>query len=244
MGLEVVLLSSTQVFGAAPLAYARDLLAEHLAGCRTLHFAPFAMADHDAYTARIAGLLAPFGVQTIGLHTLAARAAVEQAEAVFVGGGNTFRLLQALQRLDLLEPIGRRVLAGQLRYLGSSAGTNVACPSLRTTNDMPIVMPSSFEALGLVPFQINPHYLDPDPASTHMGETREQRIEQFLEANDVSVLGLREGAWLRRQDQRLVLGGIARSRLFQRGQAPRDLDPGADVSWLLQIQPRFDTPRP
>jgi dipeptidase E len=242
MAVEVVLLSSTQVFGAPPLAYARDLLAEHLAGCGTLHFAPFAMADHDAYTARIAGLLAPFGVRTIGLHTIAARPAVEQAEALFVGGGNTFRLLATLQQLDLVEPIRRRVLAGQLRYLGSSAGTNVACPSLRTTNDMPIVMPNSFDALGLVPFQINPHYLDPDPASTHMGDTREQRIEQFLEANDVPVVGLREGAWLRRQDQRLALGGIAGARLFQRNQAPQELDPGADLSWLLQVQPRLDSP--
>lgn len=107
---------------------------------------------------------------------------------------------------------------------------------------MPIVQPVSFDAIALVPFQINPHYLDADPGSTHMGETREQRIREFLEDNDVCVLGLREGAWLRRTGQRLVLGGVASARLFQRGPDPRDIAPGTDLSWLLDARMRFDTP--
>jgi len=117
---------------------------------------------------------------------------VGAAEVLFLGGGNTFRLLHALQSLRLIEPIRDAVLA-RAGYMGASAGTNMACPTLRTTNDMPIVEPESFQALGLIPFQINPHYLDPDPASTHMGETREERLLEFLEENDVPVLGCARG---------------------------------------------------
>jgi dipeptidase E len=118
----------------------------------------------------------------------------------------------------------------------------MACPTMRTTNDMPIMQPLTFEALGLIPFQINPHYQDPDPNSTHRGETREQRIAEFLEQNDVAVVGLREGSWLRRRGSSLVLDGIFGARLFQRGQEPREYQPGADLSWLLDLTPRFDSP--
>ena len=161
---------------------------------------------------------------------------------LFIGGGNSFRLLDALQRRQLLEPIRRRVRAGELRYLGSSAGSNMACPTLRTTNDMPIVQPASFDALGLIPFQINPHYVDPDPSTTHMGETREQRIREFLEQNDVPVLGMREGSWLRRRGGQLALGGVRNVRLFRRGEEPAEYEPGADLSWLLDVPARFDEP--
>jgi dipeptidase E len=118
----------------------------------------------------------------------------------------------------------------------------MACPSLRTTNDMPIVQPPTFEALGLVPFQVNPHYLDADPTSKHRGETREQRIVEFLEENDVAVVGLREGSWLRQCGPSLQLGGISGARLFRRGEPAREYAPGADLSWLLDAEPRFDTP--
>jgi dipeptidase E len=188
-------------------------------------------------------ILAPIGVRVVGLHAVAdPRAAVEEAEVLFIGGGNSFRLLTTLWKLGLIEPIRRRVEAGELRFVGSSAGTNMACPSLRTTNDMPIVQPPTFDALGLVPFQVNPHYLGADPTSTHRGETREQRIVEFLEENDVVVVGLREGSWLRRRGPSLLLGGVTGARVFQRGTAPEEFHPGADLSWLLNSQPHFDSP--
>jgi len=154
------------------------------------------------------------------------------AEAVFVGGGNTFRLLKTLQESELLEPLRRRVRDG-VPYLGASAGINVVCPTIKTTNDMPIVQPPRFEALGIVPFQINPHYLDPDPGSRHMGETREDRIREFHEENDVPVVGLREGAWLRIEGTGGRVGGAASARVFRRGRAPEELAPGASLEALL-----------
>jgi dipeptidase E len=158
--------------------------------------------------------------------------AVEQAEAVFVGGGNTFRLLLELYRRGLIEPIRRRVAAG-MPYLGTSAGSNVACITIKTTNDMPIVEPPSLTALGLVPFNINPHYLDPDPDSTHMGETRETRIHEFHEENEPPVLGLREGAMLRVEASRATLRGRIGARLFRRGAPPEEMLPGASLDFLL-----------
>jgi dipeptidase E len=163
------------------------------------------------------------------------RRAVEEADALFVGGGNTFRLLKALYDFDLLEPIRRAVEKG-LPYIGSSAGAIVAGPSLRTTKDMPVVQPPSFAALGLVDFQISPHYLDPDPSSTHMGETQEERILQFLEENDAPVAGLREGAMLRIENDVVTLKGSAGTRLFRRGEKAVEVSPVAELAGLL-LQP-------
>jgi dipeptidase E len=236
--MELLLLSNSTTHGQAMLSHAREEIAGFLGG-RELLFVPYALADHDGYTARVAGALAPAGVRVIGAHTAAdPAAAARAATAVFVGGGNSFRLLRALQRLGLVEAIRAAVGAGA-RYLGSSAGTNMACPTLRTSNDMPIVEPAGFAALGLVPFQINPHYLDADPAATHMGETREQRITEFLEENDAAVLGLREGAWLRVSGASATLGGATGARLFRRGAEPAELAPGADLSDLLKEGPRY-----
>jgi dipeptidase E len=238
---ELLLLSNSVSPGLGFLEHALDEIAALLpAGRRRLLFVPFASGDPDGYTELMSAALAPLSVQVTGAHTHAvAAAAVRSADAVFVGGGNSFRLLRALQRRDLLTLIAESVRAG-MPYLSASAGTNMACPTLRTTNDMPIVQPASFDALGLVPFQINPHYLDPDPASTHQGETRRQRIEEFLEENDVPVLGLREGSWLRVSDGAAAIGGTTGAVLFARGTAPRELAAGSDVSALLAAQPRFD----
>jgi dipeptidase E len=152
-------------------------------------------------------------------------------------GGNTFLLLDSLYALNVIEKLGRRVREGAIRYVGASAGTNVACPTIRTTNDMPICHPPSFAALGLVPFQINLHYIEADPASTFMGETRDERIEEFLEENDCEVLALYEGSWLR------VSGGAAevtgRARLFHRAGLSTFRD-GLDASDLLHLTPTFD----
>ncbi|MGH1565779.1 dipeptidase PepE [Mumia sp. DW29H23] len=238
--MRLLLLSNSTLHGQAYLAHAREAIEEHVPRGATLAFVPYALADHDAYTAKVADALGPLGVAVRGAHAGGdPNAVVAQADAVFVGGGNTFRLLRALQRTGLLDTIRDRVRAG-VPYLGSSAGTNVACPTIRTTNDMPIVEPNGFAALGLVPFQINAHFLDADAASTHMGETREERLEQFLEENDVPVLAMREGAWLRVGDGSADLGGTTASRLLRRGEAPVELPPGTDVGGLLQTPARYD----
>ena len=243
MASDLFLLSSSSVHGYAPLAHALPALAEIVGSAPSILFVPFAVANHDSYTARTQASVDALGVPVVGLHAVPdPREAIETAEVLFIGGGNSFRLLSALWGLGLIEPIRRRVQAGELRLIGSSAGTNMACPSLRTTNDMPIVQPPSFEALGLVPFQINPHYVDPDPTTTHRGETREDRLREFLEENDVAVLGLREGSWLRRRGPSLMLNGVAGGRLFQRGADPREVQPGDDLSALLDLEPRFDSP--
>jgi dipeptidase E len=160
------------------------------------------------------------------------RQAIETAEAVFIGGGNTFRLLIGLYDFDLLAPIHRRVAEG-MPYIGSSAGSIVACPTLKTTKDMPVVQPPSFEALALVSFQISPHYLDPDPDSTHMGETQEERINQFLEENDAPVVGLREGTMLRIERGAILLKGITTTRVFRRSRSPVEVEPQSNLVDLL-----------
>jgi dipeptidase E len=237
---ELLLLSNSKNHGAAFLGHALDVVQDWLGGRRSLLFVPFAKAAHDDYTATVAEALEPLGVSVRGLHSADDPVlAVRQAEAVFVGGGNSFRLLKTLHEMGLVEPLRERVREG-MPYMGASAGTNMACPTLRTSNDMPIVQPPTFEALGFVPFQINPHYLDPDSASTHMGETREQRLAEFHEENDVTVLGLREGAWLSVRDDTATLGGETGARLFRRGAESQELSSGADLSTLLAETPRFD----
>ena len=240
---DLLLLSNSAVHGRGYLEHALDEIAAFLGGRRDVLFVPYALADHDTYTGKVRQALAPLGVNVQGVHTMPQPGkAVAAAEVVFVGGGNTFRLLRGLETAGMLETVRRRVTAGELSYLGSSAGTNVACPTIRTTNDMPIVQPGSLSALGLIPFQVNPHYLDPDPGSKHMGETREERIVQFLEENDVPVLGLREGAWLRRTGDSLQLRGETGAVLFRRRAAAEAFAPGADLSFLLAGTPHFDEP--
>jgi len=195
---------------------------------------PYAGFDRDAYVARARTRFEAMGYGLDSVHAADGGPvrAVERAEAIFIGGGNTFRLLDALWRESLIEPIRSRVRAGA-PYLGTSAGSNVACPSIRTTNDMPIVEPPSLSALHLVPFNINPHYQDALPGSTHMGETREQRIAEFHEENTPPVVGLREGAWLLVDDRTIVLQGLNGARLFRRGDTPIELAAGARLDALL-----------
>lgn len=208
-------------------------------------FVPFAGYDWDGYTDRVTTRLAPAGVRPVGIHTLADPvAAVEAAAAIVVGGGNSFRLLDALQRGGLVEPIRRAVLERGVPYFGSSAGANVGGASIRTTNDMPIVHPASLEAVGLVPLQINPHYVDAPPPELRVGESRPERLLQFLEANDAAVVGLREQSWLRLCDGELRLRGSAGAVLFERGHPPRSLEPEADLTALLSRAARFDVPLP
>jgi len=230
---RLLLLSNSTNHGQGYLDHALPEVRALLVGVKRLLFVPFALHDHAAYAAKARARFVSEGIEVEALTAdESGRRAVQSAEAVFVGGGNTFRLLKTLQEAALLEPLRARALAG-LPYLGASAGINIACPTIKTTNDMPIVQPARFEALGLVPFQINPHYLDPDPESRHMGETREDRIREFLEENDVAVVGLREGAWLRIEGKGGQVGGAAAARVFHRGRAPEELAPGASLESLL-----------
>lgn len=234
---RLLLISTSTLHGGGYLdASAAELADFYGKSVQRVLFTPFALADRDGYAARVRERFARMGYGVDSLHEAqsaqAARALVDSAQAFFVGGGNTFRLLRELRRLELLQPMRARVLAG-VPYAGSSAGSNLAGPTIRTTNDMPIVEPGSFDALGLVTFQINPHYLDADPSSTHMGETREQRIREFHEENEAPVLGLREGAWVRVEGACTRLGGTRGARLFRRGLEPLELEPGAELDALL-----------
>ena len=227
---RILLLSTSTLFGGGYLEYAEDEVRHFLANIKRILFVPFALHDHAAYAAHARGHFAQLGFTIESLHDAQDKQqAVQTAEAIFIGGGNTFRLLRRLYDFDLLPVIRERV-AGGMPYMGSSAGSNVAGPTIKTTNDMPIVEPPSFDALGLVSFQINPHYLDPDPGSTHMGETREERILQFLEENETPVVGLREGAMLLVENGSCVLKGSAGVRIFQRGQDPVELATGSTIA--------------
>ena len=230
---RLLLLSNSTNFGQGYLDHAMAEIRAFLGPVGRIVFVPFALRDQEAYAAKCRARFESEGIAVEGLTADAAgRALLERAEAVFVGGGNTFRLLDRLQRSELLDVLRRRALDG-MPYLGASAGTNIAAPTIRTTNDMPILQPPSFEALGLVPFQINPHYLDADPSSRHMGETREDRLREYLEENERLVVGLREGAWLRREDGSLRLGGARDARVFRRNAEPEEVAPGAALDGLL-----------
>jgi dipeptidase E len=219
---------------------ARPAVIEHLRGARRAVMIPYAQSDHDRATARFQEWLAPQGVEIIGVHTASdPRAAIGGAEAIFVTGGNSFRLVSALHSLSLIDAVRSAIDSG-IPYYGASAGANVACPTIRTTNDMPIVQPPSFAAFNLVPFQINPHYIDPPPPEARIGETREERLTEFLEENDVSVVALREQGWLEVDGESMHLRGTGGAVLFRRGADPADLKAGVDLSALLVETPRFD----
>ncbi|MFL0358521.1 dipeptidase PepE [Curtobacterium flaccumfaciens] len=243
---KALLFSNSTNHGGSYLGHASDVLASHYAGMSEVLFAPWALADHDGYVERVAPAFRAIGVSVRGLHTVDDPAtAVRSAGAVYIGGGNTFRLTAALHRHGLVDAIRSAVVDGDLRYGGASAGTVVAAPTMRTTNDMPIAEPASFRTLGLVPFQINPHYLDADPTSTHAGETREQRLTEFVEQNDVAVLGLREGTWLHLDGDSATIGGTSVSPhapgpavLFERGAAVREV--AGNVRDLLTRTPHYD----
>lgn len=233
---KVLLLSSSKLHGFEYLQHAKEDLLKFFASNNVskILFVPYALTDHDAYTKKVADALGPWGFSVEGIHTHTDPVkAVNTAQSIFIGGGNTFRLLNSLYEKKLIEPIRSRVLEGGVPYVGSSAGTNVATRSINTTNDMPVVYPPTFEALNLVPFNINPHYLDPEPEGTHKGETREERIQDFHEEHEHVVVGLREGTALLVEGERITLIGRFSARIFQRGTAPVEHSPGSDLSFLL-----------
>lgn len=229
---RLLLISSSLTHGTGFLDHCADAIQEHLQGVKRMLFVPYALFDRDEYTRVVRERFAQWNIEVEGLHTQQRPAeAIHQAEAMFIGGGNSFRLLKCLQDQELLEPIRKRVAAG-MPYMGSSAGTNVACPTIRTTNDMPIVEPTSFQSLGLVSFQINPHFVQADPESTHQGETREQRLQEFLEENDQTVVGIPEGTWLQVQGESGRIEGARDAHLFSRS-GVETRPPGSSINDLL-----------
>ncbi|XP_019132603.1 alpha-aspartyl dipeptidase [Larimichthys crocea] len=235
MKRKLLLVSNSTLHGGTYLEHCHVQITHFFRDVRRVLFVPYALHDRDAYTRTARDRFRTLGFELDGIHEASDPVdAVRKAEAIFIGGGNTFRLLKSLYDNKVVSEIRRRVLEDGVPYMGSSAGTNVATISINTTNDMPIVSPPSFSAIGLVPFNINPHYLDADPGSRHMGETREQRITQFHEEPDTPcVLGLREGSMLLVEGNKATLLGTTKARLFTRGKPTVEYDPGSDLSFLL-----------
>ena len=229
---RILLISNSTLYGSGYLDHAEAEIRSFLGDLKRVLFVPYALFDRDKYSTTAQQRFEKMGYSLTSVHTASDPVqAVNETDAIFIGGGNTFRLLKALYDHELLDPIRDRVANG-MPYIGSSAGSNVAGPTIRTTNDMPIVQPPSFDALGLVSFQLNPHYLDADSNSKHMGETREERIMQFLEENETPVIGLREGAMLRIENGSTALRGSSGARIFRRGQTPEEVMPGARLDLI------------
>lgn len=220
---RILLASTSTVYGGTYLSYLQDELIDFFTGIDEILFVPYARPSgitHDEYTQIARQFFNRVGKRVVGLHTFAdPKKAIRQAKAIFTGGGNTFVLVNQLYGLEMMDVLREAVENGTL-YMGTSAGSNIAGQTMQTTNDMPIVYPPSFKTLGLVPFNINPHYLDPDPQSKHKGETRETRIKEFHVFNDTPVIGLREGSWLRVEDEKVSLKGDLTVRIFLKGQEP------------------------
>ncbi|KAJ9588209.1 hypothetical protein L9F63_018430, partial [Diploptera punctata] len=236
---RVLLLSSSTVHGSPYLEYAADEINTFLkeSNVSRILFVPYALRKYDEYTTKVSGPFEKMGFQIESIHKSQDPVkAVNEAEAFYVGGGNTFQLLKTLYDNQLLDPIRKKVLQDGIPYIGSSAGSNVATISICTTNDMPIVYPPSFCALGLVPFNINPHYLDANPEK-HMGKIymRRERIQQYHEIPGVPpVAGLREGCLLSIIGSKVTLKGLRSSRLFIPGKKAEEYEPGSDLSFLLK----------
>jgi dipeptidase E len=230
---RILLISNSTVYGRSYLDHVEEQIKDFLGDARKILFFPFALYDRDEYAAKAKARFDGMGYSVESAHIAKdLHQAIEQSDAIFIGGGNTFRLLKALQDLELIDPIRRKVKGGA-PYIGSSAGSNVAGPTIKTTKDMPIVQPRSFHSLRLVPFQISPHFQDPDPNSTHMGETQEERILQFLEENETPVVGMREGAWLLIENESVTLKGNNGARIFRRREAAVEAKTGEEIASLV-----------
>ncbi|MDO5105273.1 dipeptidase PepE [Capnocytophaga sp.] len=223
---KILLASTSTVYGGTYLSYLRDEIADFFQGIDEILFIPYARPSgisHDEYTQVAQKGFSAVGKKIVGLHTFAQpEKALKQAQAIFTGGGNTFLLVAQLYQLNLMDVL-RDVAQNGTPYMGTSAGSNIAGQTMQTTNDMPIVYPPSFKTLGLVPFNLNPHYLDPDPTSKHKGETRETRIKEFHMLNEIPVVGLREGSWIRVENNEIILKGNLTARLFLQGKQPEEV---------------------
>ncbi|CAN7998724.1 unnamed protein product, partial [Ixodes hexagonus] len=243
---RLLLLSNSTMPNSGFLEYCSDTIKEFFAksGAKRILFVPYAHRDYDAYATKARNALHAMDFVVDSIHDFADPvAAVKHAQGIFIGGGNTFRLLRTLYETNVAEAIRLRCLEGGMPYMGASAGSNVATANICTTNDMPILYPPTFVALNLVPFNINPHYVEPNPESDHMGETRDQRITEYLEVgNHLPVLGMKEGAVLSVEGNQAVLTGVSGAKLFVEGKEPAYYEPRADLSFLLASDKEKVTP--
>lgn len=237
MNKRLLLISNSTLYGGGYLDHCADEIVDFLGDIKTILFVPYARPggiSYDEYAGKALERYSKMNVKLKSIHeSVDPIAAVREAEAIFIGGGNSFLLLDGLYQNKVIPEIREKIASGA-PYIGTSAGSNVACPTIKTTNDMPIRDVESFDALNLAPFQINPHYLDPDPNSKHQGETRETRIREFLTVNDTTVVGLREGCMVRIEDGKALLKGSTGARVFIKGADPQEYEPVADMSFLLQ----------
>ena len=232
---RLIIASTSTLHGQSYLQYLLPELESHFKNGKELLFLPYARpggASHEAYTSHVQKALKPIGIKVRGIHEFRNPVkAIEEATALFTGGGNTFVLVKQLHDLGLLDALRSAINQGT-PYLGTSAGSNICGISMQTTNDMPIVYPSSFKTLGIVPFNINPHYLDPQPESEHMGETREERIKEFHTYNSTPVVGLREGSWLKVHANDIYLEGALSARVFKQNKPPYEIPVGTSLNDL------------
>jgi dipeptidase E len=235
MSKNLIIASTSTLHEGDYLEYLLPELSVHFEHCKTILFIPFARPggiSHEEYTAKVASAFAKINKEVKGIHEFEDFSrAITAAEGIFTGGGNTFLLVTQLYKNKIMTVLAETVKSGT-PYLGTSAGSNICGLTMQTTNDMPIIYPPSFVTLGLIPFNLNPHYLDPDTASKHMGETRETRINEFHAFNNVPVLGLREGSWLNVKGNEITLKGTLQARLFMSNQAPVEIEIGTDLSYL------------
>lgn len=233
--MKCIIASTSTIYGSGYLAYLLDEIDIFFNKPKEVLFIPYARPggiSHDAYTQKAQDAFEKIGAKVKGIHTYdSPEKAIQEAKFIFTGGGNTFLLVKKLHELGLMLPLKKAITNGTF-YLGTSAGSNICGPTIMTTNDMPIVYPPSFNSLGILNFNINPHYLDPLPNSTHKGETRETRIKEFLQQNKVSVLGLREGSWIAVNGQEIYLRGELSARVFKAASSPYELSTNTSLIGL------------
>ncbi|MBF7091866.1 dipeptidase PepE [Flavobacterium sp. ALJ2] len=232
---NIIIASTSTLHGGSYLDYLLPELQIHFKNCESILFIPFARpggVSHEQYTNTVSQAFKKININIKGIHEFEdPTAAINNAQGIFTGGGNTFLLVTQLYKNNIMSTLAEAVKNGT-PYLGTSAGSNICGLSMQTTNDMPIIYPPSFQTLGLIPFNLNPHYLDTDSQSKHMGETRETRIKEFHAFNTLPVLGLREGSWLDVKGDQIVLKGNLSARLFRQNQEPEELEPQTDLSYV------------
>ena len=232
---NLIIASTSTLHGGDYLDYLLPTLKTHFENCKSILFIPYARpggVSHEVYTEKVRAVFANLKIEVKGLHEFENPVqAIQEAEGIFTGGGNTFLLVFQLYKNNVMEILSETLKKGT-PYLGTSAGSNITGLTMQTTNDMPIIYPPSFQTLGMIPFNLNPHYLDADLESKHMGETRETRIKEFHAFNSVPVLGLREGSWLEVKGNKITLKGELTARLFKQNQLPEELESESDLSFL------------